>query len=136
MNSKAILEAVQQREREYRIQEEELKELQECYTHAGSPQWHEGGHGNTHHDISDLLIRIEDKKKKHLDSLLSRINAEIKAFDLIKKEPDEIAAAVLMYRFIHGYDWEQVAKEVDMGRSMVFRLASKAYKDLDTLCKS
>lgn len=136
MNSKAILEAVQQREREYRIQEEELKELQECYTHAGSPQWHEGGHGNTHHDISDLLIRIEDKRKKYLDSLLARINAEIKAFDLIKKEPDEIAAAVLMYRFIHSYDREQVAKEMDMGRSMVFRLASKAYKDLDTLCKS
>lgn len=134
MKSKAILEAVQKREREFRIQEEELKELQERY--LTSSQWHEGGHGNTHRDISDLLIRIEEKRGKYLDSLLTRIDAEMEAFNLIKKEPDEIAAAVLMYRFIHGYDWERVAKEMNMGRSMVFRLANKAYKDLDTLCKA
>lgn len=136
MDSKAILEAVQQREREFRIQEAELKELQECYTHAASPQWREGGHGNAHHDISDLLIRIEEKQRKYLDNLLSRIEAEKEAFDLIMKEPDARAAAILMYRFIHGYSWEQVVKEMGMGRSMVFRLANKAYKDLDTLCKS
>ncbi len=135
MKSKAILEAVQQREREFRNQEAELMELQERYTHVTSPQWQEGGHGNTHRDTSDLLIRIEEKRRKYLDSLMARLDAEIIAYDLIMKEPNPDAAAILIYRFLSGYSWEQVLKEMNMGRSMIFRLANKAYKDLDALCK-
>ena len=133
MDSKTFFELVKQTRGKIALEKELLADMETGLYGVSSPKWEEWRHGNKHQDISDLLIRLEDRRQKILVNMASLLSMQEVAEKLIARVENENAREILYYRYILGYKWETVAERVHINLRWAQRLADKACTTLDAL---
>ena len=109
MTAKEFLEKVrEQKKTESRIKMQ-LKEEWARAVSLASPALGDKVQSNQQKDISDLLVRIEEREVKLAEELGKLFDMEKVAEELIAIEEDETARNVLTYRYIEGKKWEWIA---------------------------
>lgn len=87
-------------------------------------------HGSTRNDLSDYAVKLREKE----DELFKEGVEEVKTYKDIKYEidklEDEDERDVLFFRYIKGYDWWQIAKEMDYSERWIYILHARALKKI------
>lgn len=86
---------------------------------------------STHHDNSDPLILIEAAIEEESAMLVTLLQMEAKARELISLVPDAEQQAVLRYRYLLHLPWKEVINVVHMTSSPVFKMAHDGLRYLE-----
>lgn len=90
-----------------------------------------GIQNNSQKDISDCLIRLEDRRERAIRAIKEVTLIREAAERLIEAIDSESCKSVLIRRYILGEPWETVAENVNYDRSTVFRLNNKAIRQIE-----
>lgn len=110
---------------EQRIEELRMnKELPAALASDGMP------HGHTIKDLSDYIVRLEEREKAYADQIGRRICLYEEISDKIDTVQNEDERDVLFLRYVKQLDWEDVAKEMNMSLRKVYYLHGQALKKI------
>lgn len=133
MNSMEYLDSFRRKKGDIALQKELLAELKNGIYSVKGVRFDGGRHGNRKSDISDLLIKLEERKEKILKEMDDLLAFQAKAENLVDQVKKENARRVLYYRFILGDKWEVVAEKSHIEARWAQRLAHSACDALDAM---
>lgn len=112
MTVKEFLEKVQEQNRTVARIEEQLERAQVEMVRLKSPTFGDKVQSSHQGDISDLLIRLEERKETLIKELGNLLAMKEAAEKLISLEEDETSRNILAYRYIEGKKWEWIARKM------------------------
>lgn len=88
-------------------------------------------HGTNKSDLSGYAAKLDELIGKLQDELDNKWNARCAIVDAIEKLPDETEKAVLRFRYINGWKWEEIAEKLCYSDRHLTRLHGQALEDLE-----
>lgn len=80
--------------------------------------------------VVEKIERYEQKLQKNIDEL---IGLKLDATDIIRKEPDLCARAILYRRYVLAENWETISREMGYSRSQASNIMESAINHLETV---
>lgn len=126
---KEYLWSYQREKRKLQRLEEELAELRldkmcPSVIQDGMP------HASGGSDLSGYAARVDALERKILKARYKRIQKFKEIRDRIERLEDENEKDVLVYRYIRGMKWEEIAMKMDYKWAQIHRIHAKALKNL------
>lgn len=125
---KEYLWGYQKTKRQLERLEEELAELRldkMCPSVIQDGMPHASGGG----DLSGYVARVDALERKILKARYKRIQRFKEIRDRIERLEDENEKDVLVYRYIRGMKWEDIAVKMNIGYRHVLRMHGKALEN-------
>lgn len=88
-------------------------------------------HGSNQSDLSDYAADLDELEQKLMKERYKRVLAYKEIVRRIKKLESENEKDVLIYRYIAGYDWWQIAQKLRYSERQVHRFHGEALKHFE-----
>lgn len=112
MAVREFLEKVKEQNKTVDRIEEQLERTEAEITRLKSPTFGDKVQSNHQEDLSDTLIRLEERKEEKLKQLNRLLDMKESAEKMISLLRDETAKNILIYRYIEGRKWEWIAQKM------------------------
>ena len=86
-------------------------------------------HAHDQKDLSDYMAKMDELEHKLIDARYGRIKLYMQIFTDVEKMEDETEKAVLTYRYLRGYTWEQICVKMEYSWKQIHRIHGKALKN-------
>lgn len=86
-------------------------------------------HAHDQKDLSDYMAKMDELEHKLIDARYGRIKLYMQIFADVEKMEDETEKAVLTYRYLRGYTWEQICVKMEYSWKQIHRIHGKALKN-------
>ena len=86
-------------------------------------------HAHDQKDLSDYMAKMDELEHKLIDARYGRIKLYMQIFADVEKMEDETEKAVLTYRYLRGYTWEQICVKMEYSLKQIHRIHGKALKN-------
>ncbi|MDD6988756.1 DUF1492 domain-containing protein [Ruminococcus sp.] len=86
--------------------------------------------GGSHTDFTDVIAKIDELKRALHIKMSQALVVQERIEGVIDKLDNPIEQALLRYRYILGYTWEQVCVKMDYSWMQIHRLHSKSLINL------
>lgn len=110
---------------------DELEDLKVCISSpriTGMPKAKSFERSERIEKILDKITKLEDEKRKEVDSLLDKRVIWTKRFRCLPTEQ----VSVMEMRYFENYTWDNIAKEMNYERRTIFRIHGQALEALKT----
>jgi DNA-directed RNA polymerase specialized sigma24 family protein len=108
---------------------DELEDLKVCISSpriTGMPKAKSFERSEKIEKILDKITKLEDEKRKEIDSLLDKRVIWTKRFRHLPTEQ----VSVMEMRYFENYTWEEIAKKMNYERRTIFRIHGQALEAL------
>lgn len=85
-------------------------------------------HAHDQKDLSDYAAKLDELERKLIKARFERIGLYTDIFEDIEHMEDETEKAVLTYRYLRNYSWEEICVEMGYQWAQVHRIHAKALK--------
>lgn len=87
-------------------------------------------HAHNITDLSDYIINLDDKLSEII--VLKSKNAALleKIYKAVDELEDEVEKDIIIYRYVRGMSWEDIAKEIGYSRKQTDRIHGRALEHL------
>lgn len=85
-------------------------------------------HAHDQKDLSDYAAKLDELERKLIKARFERIGLYTDIFEDIERMEDETEKAVLTYRYLRSYSWEEICVEMGYQWAQVHRIHAKALK--------
>ena len=86
-------------------------------------------HAHDQKDLSDYMAKMDELEHKLIDARYGRIKLYMQIFTDVENLEDETEKAVLTYRYLRGYTWEQICVKMEYSWKQIHRIHGKALKN-------
>lgn len=113
MTVKEFLETVREQNKTVTRIEEQQERTQAAMIWLSSPALGDKVQSNHQGDISDALIRLEERRTLLAKELQRLLNMKEAAEALIALEEDSTARDILTYYYVEGLEWARIAEKMN-----------------------
>lgn len=109
---------------------EQIEELRTRKAYPGSPSLDAMPHASDPSDLSDYAARLDELERALGAEQVAADRAALEVIETINRLEDETEKDVLTLYYVRGYRWERVCIDLGYSWQHVFRIRSRAFRNL------
>lgn len=91
-----------------------------------------GGHGKS---AADIIAEVADLQRECADQMIDLVHSKSVALETIMRISSTEERAVLIYRYLCGRSWNEIADEMKYAECSIYRIHGTALVDFDKFWK-